>query len=346
MLKAKYCRYILYFKFKAITSRSLMTEKETFYLYVWDDSNPEIKGVGECALFRGLSADDTPDYEKRLKSLCNNIANVDSEDIEESSIRFGLETALADLAAGGKRNFMPSKWSEGSEGIKINGLVWMGDYDTMLQRVEEKIAAGFRCIKIKIGALDFERELQLIGYVREIAPEVEIRLDANGAFTPDNVLHRLEKLAKYNIHSIEQPIRRGQWRAMREVCRMSPIPIALDEELIGNLNYDSRCRLLDAIMPAYIILKPSLCGGFKTADGWIIDATDREIRWWATSALESDIGLNAIARWVARKDVTIPQGLGTGMLYRNNIVSPLQVEGDCLYNRPEIAWGAMPLSCD
>lgn len=346
MLRATYCRYDLIFTFTAITSRQSMTGKETYFIKIWDDSNPDIYGVGECAVFRGLSSDDTPLYESRLKALCRSIADVRPEDIPESSQRFGVETALADLQSGGKRDFWPGPWSEGREGLEINGLVWMGDLDTMRKRLDAKIEAGFKCVKLKIGGLDFDRELSLLAYLRDAYPskDLEVRLDANGAFSPREALTKLDKLARYDIHSIEQPIRPNQWQAMKEICRESPIPIALDEELIGNMGYDSRCRLLDAIMPAYIILKPSLCGGFSIADGWIHDATEREIGWWATSALESNIGLNAIARWVAAKCPDMPQGLGTGMLYSNNLPSPLHISGAALYNNPAEAWDLSPLT--
>lgn len=342
MLRASWIRRVLHFNFAAITSRNVMTAKETYFIYVWDEAAPTIRGVGECAIFRGLSSDDTPFYSSRLQALCESINTIVPSQIPESSIRFGLETALADLESGGHHDFWPSDWSLGKVGIPINGLIWMGDWDTMRSRIDEKLNAGYRCIKIKIGALDFDKEEQLIAYLRSMDSKVEIRLDANGAFSPREALQRIERLARYDIHSMEQPIRSNQWSAMREICRESPIPIALDEELIGNMSYDSRCRLLDKVTPTYIILKPSLCGGFSTADGWIRDATEREIRWWATSALESDIGLNAIARWVALKKTDMPQGLGTGMLYTNNIESPLHVAGSNLFNDPTAIWGQLP----
>lgn len=340
MLRAAYCSYQLHFNFVAVTSRQSMTKKETYFIKVWNTDRPEIYGVGECALFRGLSEEDSSDYEARLAKICRSIDSISFDDIRQSSIRFGLETALKDLNNGGHRIIFPSSWLSQRDGIEINGLVWMGDYDTMRSRLDEKIRNGSRCIKIKIGALDFSTEIKLLEYLRERYPEneIQLRLDANGAFSPDNALRLIDRLAKYDIHSLEQPIRQNQWAAMREICKYSPIPIALDEELIGNLAYDSRCRLLDAIMPKYIILKPSLCGGFSTADGWIKDAMDRDIGWWATSALESDIGLNAIAQWVASKDTSVPQGLGTGMLYTDNIHSPLYVDESKLFYDPDGHW--------
>lgn len=341
MLTARYLRYILDFNFTAITSRQSMTQKETFYVIVSDSSHPDVYGVGECAVFRGLGSDDTPQYESKLDKICRNIGRVRVDDVKESSIRFGLETAFLDLARGGTRNiFDATQWQTGAQAIPINGLVWMGDFDTMLARIDSKVKQGYKCIKIKIGGIDFDRELKLLEYVREChgQSQLTLRLDANGSMSPRDALRKLERLARYDIHSIEQPIMPGQRSAMRDISRNSPIPIALDEELIGNMDYDTRCRLLDTIMPDYIILKPSLHGGFKTCDGWITDASEREIGWWATSALESNIGLNAIAQWTASKNVTMPQGLGTGALYSNNISSPLAVEQAALVNRPAEKW--------
>ena len=341
MLKAQYCRHDLLFNFVAITSRQSMTVKETYFIKVFDTNAPDVYGVGECAIFRGLSADDTPDYEEKLKVLCREINSIDTDSIQESSLRFGLETALRDLANGGRfKIFDSDAWQLGQKPIPINGLVWMGDFDTMQSRIDQKVNDGFKCIKIKIGGIDFERELDLIRYIRDRynSDSLELRLDANGSMNPKNALERLEQLARYDIHSIEQPIGQGQWKQMREITKYSPIPIALDEELIGTMNYDRRCYLLDGTMPQYIILKPSLHGSFSTCDGWIKDAADREIKWWATSALESNIGLNAIAQWAASKQVIIPQGLGTGALYTNNIPSPLVVRDAALTYDNDLSW--------
>lgn len=340
MLRAVWSRRQLEFKEVAVTSRQSMHEKETFFIKIWDDCAPEVYGVGECALFRGLSSDDTPRYADILAHVCRHIDRVRIDDIKESSIRFGVETALRDLAGGGLRVLWDTPWTRGESEIKINGLVWMGDRDTMLRRIIDKIDRGFRCIKLKIGGIDFSQELELISYIREsfTAGELEIRLDANGAFRPSDALHRIDTLARYDIHSIEQPIRQGQWQDMGDICRRSPIPVALDEELIGTYGYDDRCRMLDAVMPQYVILKPSLCGGFANADGWIADAADRSIGWWATSALESNIGLNAIAQWVSAYSSDMPQGLGTGALYKNNIPSPLVQERDAILSARNGQW--------
>lgn len=341
MLQAQYCKYRLDLRFEARTSRSAMHHKDTYFIKVFDDSEPEIFGIGECALFRGLSADDRSDYELRLQRVCRDIVHVtDPEDIGMSSIAFGLETAMQDLRNGGRRVIYPGKWADGQSELVINGLVWMGSADLMMQRLQEKLNLGFRCVKIKIGAIDFDRELELLAYVRSAwnASKVELRLDANGAFSPRQALNVLDKLARYDIHSIEQPIKAGQLSAMRDICRNSPIPVALDEELIGARRYDDQARLLDAIMPQYVILKPALCGGFQASNRWISLARQRDAGWWATSAMESDIGLNAIAQWVASFNPEMPQGLGTGALYSSNIISPLRLSADRISVDPHAEW--------
>lgn len=341
MLKALWTDYTLQFRFTARTSRESMNTKKTFFVKVFDDRHPEIAGYGECALFKGLSADDVPDFESCLAETCR---HPEKELPEMSAIRFGFECALADLANGGHFRPWPGLWAEGNDQIIINGLIWMGDRETMLSRIDEKISQGFRVLKLKIGGIDFESECELLAYIRShfSADKLRIRLDANGSFTLDNALKHLSRLSAYDIHSIEQPIKAGQPEAMAEICRYSPIDIALDEELIGCRNESESARILDEISPRYIILKPSLCGGFEAADRWIRLAEERGIGWWATSALESDIGLNAIAQWVSRYHPTIPQGLGTGQLFLNNIPSPLTLCGDCLSSDPTGRWD---LSC-
>lgn len=331
MLRASYCRYFLAFKKPATTSRSTMRVKETYFVKVWDTADPSRVGIGECALFRGLSADDIPDYEQQLAQVCRYIHAINVADIPHSSMRFGLESALNQLNAAEATYPDP---------ITINGLIWMGSAEEMTSRVKEKIEGGFRCIKLKIGGIDWDRELDIIKSIREhFTPEkLELRLDANEAFTPQLARQRIEALAPYSIHSIEQPIRRGQPQESAQLCKESPIPIALDEELIGLTPKTQKERLLSSTAPQYIILKPSLCGGFKEADEWIETAQSLGIGWWATSALESNVGLDAIARWVSQRHPTIPQGLGTGQLYRNNIPSPLLINGDKLGYDPNAAW--------
>lgn len=333
MKRAEYSRYLLHFKEDAGTSRGVLKEKETFFVKVWDESCPEVFGMGECALFRGLSADDRKNYEEKLEEVCQRIEEVKMEELEEwSSIRFGVEMALQDLAMGGRQLYFPSAFTEGRLAIEINGLIWMGDKSTMLQRIQQKLEAGFHCIKLKIGAIDFEAELSLLQYIRErfSCEKVELRVDANGVFALEEAMSKLEALAAFGLHSIEQPIRQGQWEEMAHLCRETPIPIALDEELIGVYGRKKKLELLEKVQPQYIILKPALCGGFSGAREWIELAEKRGIGWWVTSALESNIGLNALAQWVATLGNPMPQGLGTGQLYTNNLWSPLRQEGECL----------------
>lgn len=344
-MRASWERRTLHFRFTAITSRESMREKDTYFIKVWHEADPLIVGVGEAALFRGLSYDDRPDFEEKLSEVCSQIDRY-AMDFHESlagwpSIRFGLETALRDLGRGGCKDLFDSAWSRGETSLLINGLVWMGDRDTMSRRIEDKLSDGFSCIKLKIGGIDFAEELELLRSIRSVAPRVELRLDANGAFSPETALEKLDRLARFDIHSIEQPVRQGQWREMSEICRQSPIPVALDEELIGLNSHAQRCSMLDEISPAYIILKPTLVGGWHACDEWIAAARERSIGWWATSALESDIGLNAIAQWVATYSPAMPQGLGTGQLFTDNIPSPLSLNGDRLWTDPERGWGML-----
>jgi len=243
-----------------------------------------------------------------------------------------METAFLDLKAKGSKKLFKSKFTSGESGIQINGLVWMGNKDFMQKQIREKITAGYHCIKLKVGAIDFETEIEILSGIRQqFSPaDIELRLDANGAFSPNDALERLEKLSRFDIHSIEQPIRQGQYDAMAEVCRKSPIPIVLDEELIGLKSADKE-SVLERIKPAYIILKPSLLGGFAESEEWIRLAEKLNVGWWITSALEANVGLNAIAQWTSILNSTMPQGLGTGQLYHNNIPSPLEIRNAKLY---------------
>lgn len=332
MLRACWHPLTLHFTFEARTSRGSMWHKRTYLVDVWDDADSSIRGWGECAIFEGLSADDNPDYGQRLDMACRHVQSFDPLTSPYSSITFGLECALTDLANGGKGILFPSKWTEGEGYIPINGLIWMGDRCTMLSRIREKLELGFRCLKLKIGGINFADELDLLAFIRnQFGPaDLELRLDANGAFTPANAMERLDALSKFAIHSIEQPLRAGQPEAMTRLCEQSPMPIALDEELIGVRTRAEKEVLLGAIKPAYVILKPSLCGGLRHADEWIAAATEQGIGWWATSALESNIGLSAIAQWVAAKKPNMPQGLGTGALFSNNVPSGVWLDGDKL----------------
>ncbi len=326
MLRASWQKYCLHFKEPSGTSRGILTDKETYLIRIWEECQPRVCGLGECALFRGLSADDRPGYEEKLREVCRHIGDVTSSDLREwSSIRFGVEMAMRDLINGGLHLYYPSPFTEGEQAIEINGLIWMGDRSTMLRRIQEKLTAGFRCIKLKIGAIDFDAELSLLKYIRQSfsRDEVELRVDANGAFAPSEALAKLGALARFELHSVEQPVRQGQWEIMAGLCRKTEVPIALDEELIGVDFADRKRLLLETVRPHYIVLKPALCGGFSGAEEWIRLAGEYQTGWWVTSALESNIGLNALAQWTATLGTDMPQGLGTGQLFTNNLPSPL-----------------------
>ncbi len=340
-MRAAYAPYRLIFKSPSGTSRGVLLEKETYFIKLWDEQSPEIYGIGECALFRGLSKEDTPEYEDKLRELCAAINRGAECDLTGySSIIFGLEGAKSDLFNGGGGVYYRTPFNDGEQQIPINGLIWMGSKDEMVARVEDKIRCGFRTLKLKIGGISFEQELRILQSIRErFSPdELVIRLDANGAFAPNDALERLTRLSQYHIHSIEQPIKAGNWQAMREVVENSPIPIVLDEELIGITNHDTMVELLDCIKPDYIILKPSLMGGVANSEHWVSLAKERGIGYWITSALESNVGLSHIAQWVSTLGVDIPQGLGTGALYHNNIPSPLEQKGDYLTSNPSLGW--------
>ena len=330
----------LHFKQPAGTSRGVYTTRKIWLVHL---SDGERTGVGECAPLPDLSCDARPDYAKVLDKFCAEFCRwQDSQGdcpLCESlhpypSMLFGLETALLNLQHGDR--LFDTAFSRSEVGIPINGLVWMGNYEEMLQRLEEKLEKGFRCVKLKIGAIDFEQELDLIKKIRERFSfhEVELRVDANGAFPYEEALYKLELLSQYNIHSIEQPIKAGQWAYMAELCRESPLPIALDEELIGVNDPEMKAHMLHIIKPRYIILKPSLHGGMMGCREWINIARDMGIGSWITSALESNIGLNAIAQFasdVYGDHITMPQGLGTGQLFTDNIPMPLEIRGDQLW---------------
>ncbi|MDO4763412.1 MAG: o-succinylbenzoate synthase [Flavobacteriaceae bacterium] len=330
-MKAKYQKYILNFKQPSGTSRGILTTKETFILEVFDN---EKKGIGECAVFRGLSYDDLPNYEEKLQWLCLNIHR-DFEDLKREllqypSIIIGLEQALLNLK-NDEGIYFPSPFTEGKEGVLINGLIWMGNEDFMLRQIQEKLSQGFHCIKLKIG-VDWETEKKILQNLRKEFPKevLELRVDANGAFDFPFVQGVLEDLAKLEIHSIEQPIKAKNWKQMSQLSRNTPIPIALDEDLIGLIHSQQKIELLDEVKPQFIILKPSLCGGFSGSDEWIALAEERNVGWWITSALESNIGLNAIAQYTYTKQNLMPQGLGTGALFTNNFESHLELSGDLI----------------
>lgn len=349
-LQAIYSKKVFQFNFDARTSRGRMKDRTSWFIKVWDDKNPAVFGVGECAPLPGLSIDFTADYENVIANVISRVGEVnpgsaallsDCVAIVPAgfpSVLFGLETALLDLKQGGKRVLFDNSFVQ-AKPIPINGLVWMGDLDQMLQQASIKIEAGFRCIKMKVGGLNFEKECDILHYIRRkyYREEITLRLDANGAFKPDDALFKLYDLSKFKIHSIEQPVKPGQ-PLMQELCAKTPIPIALDEELIGVESPEAKKALLERIKPQYIILKPSLHGGIRGTQQWIALAESMNIGWWITSALESNIGLNAICQLTASYPVAIPQGLGTGALYDNNIESPLEVvKGEIRYN-PSLTW--------
>ena len=340
MFKTEVIHKQLHFKQPAGTSRGVYTTRNVWYIVLTDPQDPTHYGVGECAPLPALSCDDIPEYEDILKETCRRLEE-NTETVLKTlenypSIRFGVETALTHYQTQSLQ-LWHTPFSQGKEGIPINGLIWMGNFDEMYQRIEEKMHQGFRCIKLKIGAIDFEKELELLAHIRKhFSPEqIELRVDANGAFSPVDALEKLKRLNEYRLHSIEQPIRAGQWREMARLCASTPFPIALDEELIGINCRTQKIELLDTILPQYIILKPSLHGGIGGSREWIELAAERGIGSWVTSALESNIGLNAIAQWTATLQPTLPQGLGTGLLFTDNIDYPLHIEGDCLWYHPE-----------
>lgn len=335
MLVAKYKKHVLNFNTPAGTSRGVLKDKNSWFLYIWDTDKPNIMGIGECSIIPKLSIDDPIKIEKILHALCDDINNYTlyHSFLKENfpSINFALEMALLDLKNGGKSIYFDSEFSRGEIGIPINGLIWMGTEEYMKTQMIDKINQ-FSCIKMKIGAISFEKELSIIKWLRKTyGYDFELRLDANGAFSLNNVDEILSILSEYNIHSIEQPIKQGQWNEMAKLCKRSPIPIVLDEELIGVNSSEDKINLLDKINPDYIILKPSLLGGFEASNEWITLAELRGIKWWITSALESNIGLNAIAQWCSTYNNKLPQGLGTGSIYSNNIDSLLEVKNGFLF---------------
>lgn len=353
-LTADYIKYTLHFRFEAGTSRGVMTEKDSFIIRLFDTDHPTVVGYGECGPLKGLSLDDRGDFEGQLTQICRyfnqldlqlfpwNVPIVLNQLISQQfpSILFGFETAMLDYMTGGKRLIQETDFVQGIRAVPINGLIWMGTREFMLAQIEQKLAAGYTTLKLKIGAIDFAQECALLGYVRNrFSPEqITLRVDANGAFSPAEAMTKLGELAQFGLHSIEQPIRAGQPDLMAELCRESPIPIALDEELIGCMEYVEKFRLLKKIQPQYIILKPTLLGGMRHCDEWIELANRLGIGWWVTSALESNIGLNAVAQYTAQFKTTLPQGLGTGQLYHNNFDSPLQIEHGSLRYDPAQPW--------
>ena len=331
-MKARFYKKSFQFKRPSGTSRGVLTEKHAWMIELWNVNNPEVIGLGECSVIPGLSPDFLHDtqYEGELSALCNDLTR-DLTDFP--SIQFGLETALLDLKQGGKGIIFDNAFAKGKYQIPINGLIWMGSEAFMREQIEAKIEAGFSTIKLKIGAIDFDSEIKLLTSIRARfdSSQITLRVDANGAFSHDEALHKLERLSKLDIHSIEQPIKAGQWTKMAKLCASTPLPIALDEELIGINRLEEKISLLDEIHPQYIILKPSLHGGIKGCKEWIALSEERNIPWWITSALESNVGLDAICQFTAEYKNDLPQGLGTGSLYIDNTPTTLTVENGMIF---------------
>lgn len=338
---ATYHKYILNFKKPSGTSRGIMTEKETWFIILEENGK---KGIGECGILRGLSIDDRNDYEEKLKWTCENIhlgeEKLWEELVEFPSIQFGIEMAFLSLQSENPFELFPTEFVSGKESIEINGLIWMGNKQEMKAQIEEKIAQGFRCVKLKIGAIKFEEELELLAFIRQHFDEnqIEIRVDANGAFNENEALNKINQITGFKLHSIEQPIQKNHTDTMSVLCKSAKLPIALDEELIGVFSTHEKEQLLDKIKPQYIILKPSFIGGFRGTKEWISLAEKRNIGWWITSALESNIGLNAIAQFTFTLNTKMPQGLGTGSLYTNNFDSPLEVKNGQLWYSKDLNW--------
>lgn len=319
------------------TSRGVLNDKDAYFIHLYDESENE--GIGECSIIKGLSIDDREDYLDCLNDVVDRpeyyLTHIDVI-CEFPSIVFGLETAYQNLLQKKEGLYYPSDFTLGKAGIPINGLIWMGDENNMIQQGEEKMAQGFTCVKLKIGGIDFDSECRVLERVRKklTFPKIELRVDANGSFDIDNAMEYLDFLSKYDLHSIEQPIAAGQYEYMQQLSLHSPIPIALDEELIGIFTKEEKEAMLDTIKPQFIVLKPSLHGGISGCTEWIELANQRNIQWWITSALESNIGLNAIAQWTATLNSSMFQGLGTGLLFANNFDSNLVIEKGKLWFRP------------
>ncbi|MDD4191796.1 MAG: o-succinylbenzoate synthase [Mangrovibacterium sp.] len=335
-MNASFKKYPLHFKQPAMTSRGRYENRPVWFLFLEDNGTT---GIGECAPLAGLSRETPEQVEHFLTEItaAPKLFTGRPELLREvPSVRFALEMAWLDLQQGGTRILFPSSFTEGQQGIPVNGLIWMGNREEQERQIRRKLDVGFRCIKLKIGALHVDEELELLKILRaERRPEaLTLRVDANGAFNPDDALSRLQRLAPFEIHSIEQPIAAGNWEQMARLCAETPVPIALDEELIGVNTPEEKEDLLDTIRPQFLVLKPSLHGGFSGCDEWIELSGQRSIGWWITSYLESNVGLNAIAQWTFTKQVSTHQGLGTGQLFRNNFDSPLEMRGEELWFDP------------
>ncbi|MBK9147874.1 MAG: o-succinylbenzoate synthase [Flavobacteriales bacterium] len=344
MIKARWIERTLQPRFELGTSKGPIHARTVWYLIAWNEEAPELKGIGEATLFPGHSKEFPADVKLKLTELCERTSDwqerLNGDLVDVPSVRFAVEQCLRDLQAGGTKTLFPSAFTLGKQGIPINGLVWMGNKATMKQRIKEQIESGFTTLKMKIGAIGIDDELELLRAVRKehSAEEITLRVDANGAFSAQQAPDVLKRLAELQVHSIEQPVPPGLYEVMEELCATTPVPIALDEDLIGLNTHDAKVDLLDHVKPQHIVIKPSLVGGWDSTNDWITLADQRGIGWWITSALESSIGLNAIAQFTATLNVSSAQGLGTGKVYTNNIPSPLLAEKGLLRYRPEEAW--------
>jgi o-succinylbenzoate synthase len=352
MIKAKTSYLEFKFQRPATTSRGTHLTKKVHFiiLYHTDDSN--IAGIGECSLFPGLSHDDVRGFKQKLSQTIDRINQgdyyADSSLVDWPSINFALETAWKDIRANGSKILYPSGFTEGKDSIGINGLIWMGDKNDMIKQIRHKLNDGFTCLKLKIGALDLREEIEILRFIREHceADELEIRLDANGAFSHSEAVEVIKILSEFHLHSIEQPVAAGHPEEMARLCEISPVPIALDEELIGKHTMTARRKLLETIKPKYLVLKPGLLGGLTATKEWVTLADEKGIGWWITSSLETNIGLNAIAQWTYPLQKHIYHGLSTGSLYNNNIKSPLYLHGERLWFDPERKWDLTPFELD
>jgi O-succinylbenzoate synthase len=352
MIKAKSV-YIEYrFQRPATTSRGTFQSKKVHFIVLYHTDDPNIAGIGECSLFQGLSYDDVKGFAGKLNQTVERINQgdyyADSSLLEWPSLNFALETAWKDLRANGSKILYPSGFTEGKDALEINGLVWMASKEDMIRQIRQKLNDGFTCLKLKIGGLDINEELDILRFIREYGnpEELEIRVDANGAFKPKEALEIAKMLSEFDLHSIEQPIAAGHPDEMSKLCELSPVPIALDEELIGKIGMADKRKLLDTIKPQYIVLKPGLLGGLAACGDWINLAHEKEIRWWVTSSLETNIGLNAIAQWTYTLKNQIYHGLSTGSIYTNNIRSPLYLHGERLHYDPERKWDLSAFELD
>ncbi len=344
MIKAKIIRHEFRFQRPATTSRGTYLKKEVYFIVIYYDADPSVAGIGECSLFPGLSHDDVKGFKEKLEETVNRINQgeyySDINLTDWPSINFALETAWKDFRLNGSKIFYPSRFTEGKDSLGINGLIWMDGREEMIRQIQMKVNDGFTCLKMKIGALDLHEELVVLNFIRDRfdSEEIEIRVDANGAFHPGEALEMIKMLSDYDLHSIEQPIAAGHPEEMARLCQTSPVPIALDEELIGKHTMAAKRKLLEIIRPHYLVLKPGLLGGLASCKEWISLAEERNTGWWITSSLETNIGLNAIAQWTYSLQNTIFHGLSTGSLYNNNISSPLYLHGERLYFDPDRKW--------